>query len=599
VKQVAVLAGVLALTVPAAALAEPAWQPPVRLVQPADVYTGLAYDDPTLAVNARGDAAIGFSLFIGTTPVAEVAWRSAGAPDWSGPVRLAEGSWTSPHIALDNAGNGLALFDKGIVQTSYHSVGTPAWDDAITIGGSSSAYGLATPGFDASGNLIAAWTPHDVQSSSRSVGGMWQQPPLDVSPVTDRIWGSASLGFDPEGDALLAWSYDDPNGMSNVHTSFRRRGTGTWEAPVDVAASRGAPYDYPVLVALDDGGDATVVWSFSRGGGIATAYRPFGGSWQPRQTLSQSGKPAGLIAGPNGRAVVLFTAQDEIFAISRAQSGVPWAPPVQLSDPTRDARGASVTSDGRGNVVATWVEEDRTTGRETLRAALRPGASQRWEPAVEIAGSPNSYFSASAVAMDGNGNAMAVWDPAAVQYRRVIDVVELKRGGPILSQLSIPASGGTGVKTPFSDSPVPWSAPLVAPTTWDFGDGTSASGNQVRHMYTKEGTYTVTVSAAAGDGTSTEARTIVITKPTLASVKRPVIRGVARVGRTVRCDRGTWSGTEPIVYSTNWLRNGSAVAHGERYRVSNADRSALLACRVKATNGPKTAVALSRSVRVR
>jgi hypothetical protein len=65
------------------------------------------------------------------------------------------------------------------------------------------------------------------------------------------------------------------------------------------------------------------------------------------------------------------------------------------------------------------------------------------------------------------------------------------------------------------------------------------------------------------------------------------------------CDRGGWNGTEPIVYSYAWLRGGRAVAHGTRYRIRAADSGALLACRVKATNGPKTAVANSRGVRVR
>jgi hypothetical protein len=63
------------------------------------------------------------------------------------------------------------------------------------------------------------------------------------------------------------------------------------------------------------------------------------------------------------------------------------------------------------------------------------------------------------------------------------------------------------------------------------------------------------------------------------------------------CNRGLWAGTEPITYSYRWLRNGRAVAVGPRYRVRRADAGALLACRVKVTNGPKTVVAVSRAVR--
>jgi PKD repeat protein len=178
-------------------------------------------------------------------------------------------------------------------------------------------------------------------------------------------------------------------------------------------------------------------------------------------------------------------------------------------------------------------------------------------------------------------------------------VLELKAGGPILSQLALPASSGTGVATRFSVSPVPWGAPLVGQTQWEFGDGTTAIGNDVRHVYAREGTYEVRVSAFAADGASTETRTITIGKPTLANARRPVVQGVPHVGRVVKCERSRWNGTEPITYSVTWLRNGVSAARGDRFRIRAADRGTQLACRVKATNGPKTAVAVSRSVRVR
>ncbi len=88
-------------------------------------------------------------------------------------------------------------------------------------------------------------------------------------------------------------------------------------------------------------------------------------------------------------------------------------------------------------------------------------------------------------------------------------------------------------------------------------------------------------------------------EPTLANTRRPAVRGVARVGHVLRCDRGAWTGTEPIAYVLSWLRNGKAAARESRFRVRRADVGVLLACRVRATNGPKTAVAVSKSVRAR
>jgi PKD repeat protein len=154
------------------------------------------------------------------------------------------------------------------------------------------------------------------------------------------------------------------------------------------------------------------------------------------------------------------------------------------------------------------------------------------------------------------------------------------------------------VRTRFSVAPTGWGSPLVGEATWDFGDGSSARGNEVSHVYANVGTYEVRVSATAAGGVSATTRTITIGKPTLANVTRPVVAGVAHVGRALECKPGVWKGTEPIAYTFSWLRSGMSIAHGRRYRVRAADRGALLACRVKATNGPKTAVAVSRAVRV-
>jgi hypothetical protein len=80
-----------------------------------------------------------------------------------------------------------------------------------------------------------------------------------------------------------------------------------------------------------------------------------------------------------------------------------------------------------------------------------------------------------------------------------------------------------------------------------------------------------------------------------------VIRGSARVGGRLRCDRGAWEGTIPISYAYAWLRDGRAVrgAHRTVYTVRRADRRRLLACRVTATNAARSLIATSRAVRVR
>jgi hypothetical protein len=81
----------------------------------------------------------------------------------------------------------------------------------------------------------------------------------------------------------------------------------------------------------------------------------------------------------------------------------------------------------------------------------------------------------------------------------------------------------------------------------------------------------------------------------------PRILGQARVARTLTCRRGSWSGTPPLGFRYQWLRGGRLIkgAAGATYRLTSRDRSALVACRVRATNAAGSTEATSKVVRVR
>lgn len=87
-------------------------------------------------------------------------------------------------------------------------------------------------------------------------------------------------------------------------------------------------------------------------------------------------------------------------------------------------------------------------------------------------------------------------------------------------------------------------------------------------------------------------------KPTLESTRPPAIRGRARVGGTLTCDRGEWRGTTPIRFTFAWLRSGRLHRHASTYYVRKSDAGTRLACRVTATNAAGTRTATSRSVLV-
>ncbi|MEM8609804.1 MAG: Ig-like domain-containing protein [Myxococcota bacterium] len=83
---------------------------------------------------------------------------------------------------------------------------------------------------------------------------------------------------------------------------------------------------------------------------------------------------------------------------------------LQNGDVTR-AREPSVAADPNGNAVAVWIQEDEVTGREVIRA-IRYEPASGWGDSESIA-APETFTAAArtAVGIDDEGRAIAVWDP--------------------------------------------------------------------------------------------------------------------------------------------------------------------------------------------
>jgi alpha-galactosidase len=69
---------------------------------------------------------------------------------------------------------------------------------------------------------------------------------------------------------------------------------------------------------------------------------------------------------------------------------------------------------------------------------------------------------------------------------------------PLSFEVQSPGSGAAGKTLTFKAQAASSEAPVLA-FQWDFGDGTTGSGTEVRHTYTRAGEYPVTVTAAGLD----------------------------------------------------------------------------------------------------
>jgi hypothetical protein len=80
----------------------------------------------------------------------------------------------------------------------------------------------------------------------------------------------------------------------------------------------------------------------------------------------------------------------------------------------------------------------------------------------------------------------------------------------------------------------------------------------------------------------------------------PVVSGTNTVGSVLTTTNGTWSGSLPITYTYQWLRDGSNIggANLSTYTLVSADSSNLVSCRVTATNALGSANAISNSLTI-
>ncbi|MBS45107.1 MAG: hypothetical protein CMH83_18445 [Nocardioides sp.] len=106
----------------------------------------------------------------------------------------------------------------------------------------------------------------------------------------------------------------------------------------------------------------------------------------------------------------------------------------------------------------------------------------------------------------------------------------------------------------------------------------------------------VTTTNSAGSATATSAAVFVGTPSAPVSTSAPTISGTAKVGRTLLCSTGTWSGAPAPRYAYVWTRDGVSVGNDPTYDVVAADVGEPLACTVIASNSAGSASATSDPV---
>jgi hypothetical protein len=224
----------------------------------------------------------------------------------------------------------------------------------------------------------------------------------------------------------------------------------TWVPATTLASStlgEGAP-----VVAMDAHGDTVAVWSLrvanssspSTHGVVQASVRPAGGPWGPAEPLSDPTLNAGspvVAIDPAGDAVALFTQNtasttSAVFMAARVPGGA-FGAPVAISDSAQVAESPQVAMDPQGNAVAVWDLYDGTTSR--AQTAFRP-AGGSFDTATAL--DPGfTGGNSEAVAIDASGAAVAVWARTTSSTDTEIEASQRPAGGTFGTPVSLSGAG--------------------------------------------------------------------------------------------------------------------------------------------------------------
>lgn len=517
------------LIAPAVATAE--WLPAVDISEESEFNV---HQEPQVAVDASGGAVAvwpqlqGHYLTQASTKLAGGTWEPAVD------ISPAAENAIQPGVAMNSAGQALAVWINLSSQRVVEAAGrTPQgnWEaaDQISIPGYSATD--LDVAIDPAGNAVAVWTQYDetsdyiVEAAVRSPAGEWE-PAVELSEAGNNAW-EPKAAIDPAGNVVVAWYRWNDDGDTIVQVAEKKPGQ-DWSEPKDLSAG-GAKARSPEIVV--SAGRAVVAWE--RAEVVEASARKSGGAWQPPVEVSGPGSRAPAVGiDQEGNALAIWSSGPELSLRNAEVASLPlggsWTTPIILSERLPAEGGQpQVAVDPVGRAMAVWTAWDGTAPIIESASGTVAGG---WSSPITI--SPQDAWARHAqVAMDGAGNAAAVWkayEPSTMQAA-LFDITK-----PELGPVSIPPAARAGRPVSFAASPFDaWS--LLNPVTWTFGDGSVATGSSVIHSFKEAGQFEATVTATDAAGHSTTASGPVKVSPALAISDRVVIVKNGRAHLKLRC----------------------------------------------------------------
>jgi PKD domain-containing protein len=215
-----------------------------------------------LAMNDDGDAA---AIWFGASDyVARARYRPAGG-SWGAVAPLSGGDVVGAEVAVDDAGNVLALWSRvpggtAVTEWSFGPSGG-SFSPAATFPGGLGA--VPDVEFWPGGDALAVWpspaqNPNVLNSAIRPAGGSWGTPISVLDALTARPIRGAKLATDPAGNAAVTWvEYQGDNTPTETDQAFLKGFDGAPPVLSDIVVPGSARPGQPLELSAQ----ASDVWS--------------------------------------------------------------------------------------------------------------------------------------------------------------------------------------------------------------------------------------------------------------------------------------------------------------------------------------------------
>lgn len=382
---------------------------------------------PQIAIDSNGNALAVWEQSDGVNQNIYANRYSASSGVW-GTATLIDnipGIAKRPQITFDASGNALAVwyqFDgvNNSIFANRYTAGTDTWGTAAVIENNTGDALDPQIAIDINGNALVVWNQNDgtrnnIWSNRYTAGtGNWGTAQL-IETGTGTAFGQ-QIVIDHNGNALAVWEQFGGS-VNDIWANRYDAGTGLWDTAALIETDNLGSADAP-QIAIDANGNALAVWQqydgtrynisanrYTAGSGWGTAALiesdNFGPAYQPQIAFDSNGNALAVwqqntVTGVNIWAN-RYTAGADIWGTAA----------LVENNSVGSSSYPQIAFDTTGNALAVWYQND---GLRTNIWSNRYTANSGWGTAALIETDNAGPADSPQIAIDANGNALAVWE---------------------------------------------------------------------------------------------------------------------------------------------------------------------------------------------